>query len=117
MKKTWKQINKIIHKGKNKDNINCIKTSRGIENNPHVTGNKFNNYFTTRTQSLVSKIKTTPGFQQFLDPQVQESIFLSPTTKEEVAKHINSLNSKKSSDIYGMSATFLKTLSSSVSES
>ena len=29
---------------------------------------------------------------------------------------MNSLNSKKSSDIYGMSATFLKTLSLSVSE-
>ena len=112
----WRQINKIIHKGENKDNINCVKTSRGIENKPHVIGNKFNNYFTTIAQNLVSKIKTAPDFQHFLDPQVQESIFLSPTTKEEVAKHINSLNSKKSSDIYGMSATFLKTLSSSVSE-
>ena len=112
----WRQINKIIHKGKNKDNINCIKTSHRIENKPHVIGNKFNNYFTTIAQNLVSKIKSAPDFQQFLDPQVQESIFLSPTTKEEVAKHINSLNSKKSSDIYGMSATFLKTLSSSVSE-
>ena len=116
MKKMWRQINKIVHKGKNKDNINCIKTSHEIENNPNVTGNKLNNYFTTIAQNLVSKIETTPDFQQFLDPQVQESIFLSPTTKEEVAKHINSLNSKKSSDIYGMSATFLKTSSSSVSE-
>ena len=51
-----------------------------------------------------------------MDLQVQEPIFLSPTTKEKVAKHINSLNSKRSSDIYGTSATFLKTLSSSVSE-
>ena len=116
MKKIWKQINKIIHKGKNKDNNNCIKTSHGIENNPRAIGNKFNNYFTTITQNLVSKIKTTPDFQQFLDPQVHESIFLSPTTKEEVAKHINSFNSKKSSDIYGMSATFLKTLSPFVSK-
>ena len=116
MKRTWKKINKIIHKGKNKDNINCIKTSRGVENNPHVIGNKFNNYFTTIAQNLVSKIKTVPDFQQFLDPQVQESIFLSPETKEGVAKHINSLDSKKSSEIYGMSATFLKTLSSSISE-
>ena len=116
MKKTWKQINKIIHKGKNKDNINCIKTSHRIENNPHVIDNKFNNYFTTIAQNLVSKIETVPDFQQFLDPQVQESIFLSPTTTEDVAKHINSLNGKKSSDIYEMSATFLKTLSSSVSE-
>ena len=116
MKKMWRQINKIIHKGKNKDNINCIKTSHRIENNPYVLDKKFNNYFTTIAQNLVSKLKTTPDFQQFLDPQVQESIFLSPTTNEEVAKHMNSLNSKKSSDIYGMSATFLKTLSLSVSE-
>ena len=109
MKKMWQQINKIIHKGKNKDNINCIKTSHRIENKPHVIGNKFNNYFTTIAQNLVSKIKSAPEFQRFLDPQEQESIFLSPTTKQENAKHINSLNSKKSSDIYGMSATFLKT--------
>ena len=115
-KKMWRQINKIIHKGKNKDNINCIKTSHGIKNNPHVIGNKFSNYFTTIAQNLVSKTKTAPDFQQFLYRQVQESIFLSPTTKEEVAKHIDSLNSKKSSDIYAMSATFLKLLSSSVSE-
>ena len=56
MKKMWRQINKIVHKGKNKDNINCIKTSHEIENNPNVTGNKFNNYFTTIAQNLVSKI-------------------------------------------------------------
>ena len=36
--KIWKQINKIIHNGENKDNINCIKTSHRIENNPHVIG-------------------------------------------------------------------------------
>ena len=85
MKKTWKQINKIIHKGKNKDNINCIKTSQGIENNPHVISNKFNSYFTTIAQNLVSKIKNAPDFQQILDQQVQESIFLNPTTKEQEA--------------------------------
>ena len=63
MNKTWKQINKIIHKGKNKDNINCIKTSHEIEKHPHVIGNKFNNYFTTIAQNLVSKIKTALVFQ------------------------------------------------------
>ena len=84
-----KNMKAIIHKGKNKDNINS-----------HVLGNKFNNYFRTIAQNLASKFKTTPDFQQFLDPQVQESIFFSPTTKEEVAKLINSLNSKKPSDIY-----------------
>ena len=83
--------NKIKHKGKNKDNINCIKTSHRIENNPYVSDTKFSNCFTTIAQNLVSKLKTTPDFQQFLDPQVQESIFFSLTTKEEVANHINFL--------------------------
>lgn len=46
--KIWKQINKAIHKGKNKHNINCIKTSRRIENKPYAIGNKFNNNFTTK---------------------------------------------------------------------
>ena len=46
--KIWKQINKTIHKGKNKNNINCIKTSHRIEIKPYAIGNKFNNYFTTK---------------------------------------------------------------------
>ena len=62
----WRQINKIINKGKNKD-INCIKASHRIENKPQVIGNKFKNYFTTIAQNLVSKIKAAPDFQQFLD--------------------------------------------------
>ena len=62
MNKMWKQINKIIHNSENKDNTNCIKTSHRIGNKPHVIGNKFNNYFTTIAQNLVSKIKTTPDF-------------------------------------------------------
>ena len=45
-----------MYKGKNKDKINCIKTSLGIENKPHVIGNKFNNYFTKIAQNLVPKI-------------------------------------------------------------
>ena len=62
MNKMWKQINKIIHNSENKDNTNYIKTSHRIENKPHVIGNKFNNYFTTIAQNLVSKIKTTLDF-------------------------------------------------------
>ena len=45
------------------------------------------------------------NFSQYIDPQVQNSIFFSPATKEEIEKHIHSLSSKKSSDIYGISAT------------
>ena len=86
MKKMWRQINKIIHKGENKDNINCIKTSHGIETKPHVIGKKFNDYFITLAQNLVSKIKTTPDFQHFLDPQVRESIFPSQQLRKKLQK-------------------------------
>ena len=61
-RKIWKQINKIIHNGKNKDNTNCIKTSHEIENNSHAIGSNFSNYFTAipNAQNLVS-------FSVFLD--------------------------------------------------
>ena len=78
---------------------------QGIENNLHTMDNKFNGHFTTITQNLGYKIKTVTNFCQYIDPQVQNSTFFSPTTKEEIEKHIHSLSSKKSSDIYGISAT------------
>ena len=50
-----------------------------IGRNPHTTGSKWNSFFTTIAQNIVSKIKTTTNFYQYLDTQVQHSIFLSPT--------------------------------------
>ena len=34
MKKTQKQVNSIIHKGKNKDIIMCIETAKGFQSDP-----------------------------------------------------------------------------------
>lgn len=52
---------------------------------------------------------------QYLYPQVQKSKFVSPTTKEEIEKHIDTLSSKKQNDIYGMSPTSLNILAWSIS--
>ena len=81
VKKTRKQINKIILKSKNKDKIDCIKTPQEIETNLHTMDNKFNSHFTTIAQNLVYKIKTMTNFCRYIDPQVQNSIFFSPTTR------------------------------------
>ena len=43
-------------------------------------------------------------------------MFLQPTNKLEIEKLINSLDSNKSSDIYGMSPKFLKILSPEISD-
>ena len=82
--------------------------SHGVETNRHTISNKFKiYYFTTIAQNLVSKIKTTTKFCQYLDPQVQNSLILSPTTKEEIEKQIISLSSKNLSDINGICIWYL----------
>ena len=95
MKKTWEQVNSIIHKGKNKDIISCIKTAKGFESDPHRIANCSNDYFTSVTKNLVSKIKTKHNFRQFLDQSHENSMFLTPTSSQEVEKCIKSLDSKK----------------------
>ena len=69
MKKTWKQINKIIHKNKTQDIILCVTTEKGVESNPCKTANKFNGFYTAIATKLVTKIKTNKSFDKFLDPK------------------------------------------------
>ena len=82
--------------------------SHGVETNLHTISNKFKiYYFTTIAQNLLSKIKTTTEFYQYLDPQVQNSLILIPITKEEIENQIISLNSKNLSDINGICICYL----------
>ena len=117
MKKTWKEINKIIHKNKIRDTILCVTTEKGVDSNPYKIANKFNDFYTTIATTLVTKIKTNKLFDKFLDPKQQNTMFLSPVTIEELEVCIKELDSKKASDIYGMSAKFLKIMTSEISES
>ena len=112
----WQQINKIVHKNKNKDQVDCIKPKKGIVSDPFVIGNKFNEFCTSLASKLVSKIKAKSSHEKFIDPKRPESIFLQPSNKIEIEKIINSLDINKSSDIYGMSPKFLKILSTEISQ-
>ena len=116
IQKMWQQINKILHKNKNKDHVTCIKTEKEIISDPFATGNKFNEFYTCVTSKLVSKIKTKSSYHKFLDSKQPDSMFLQPTNKSEIDKIIKSLDSNKSSDIYGMSPKLLKILSPAISE-
>ena len=112
----WQQINKIVHKNKKKDHVTCIKTEKGIISDPFAIGNKFNEFYTSVASKLVSKIRTKSTYHKFLDPKQPDSMFLQPTNKSEIEKIIKSLDSNKSSDIYGMSPKLLKILSPAISE-
>lgn len=116
MKKTWKEINKILHKNKARDTILCVTSEKGIESNPYKIANEFNDFYTTIATKLVTKIKTNKSFGEFLDPKQQNSMFISPVTIDEIELCIKELDSKKASDIYGMSAKFLKIMTSEISE-
>ena len=117
IKKTWKEINKIIHKNKIRDSILCVKTEKGIENDPYKIANQFNNFYTTVASKLVSKIQTNKSFVEFLDPAQEKSMLLDPVTIEKLELCIRGLDTKKASDIYGMSAKLLKMMVPEISES
>ena len=72
------------------------------------------NFIPLQWVSLQNKKKSS--HHKFLDPKQPHSIFLQPTNKSEIEKIIKSLDSNKSSDIYGMSTKFLKILSPAISE-
>ena len=65
--------------------------------------NTFNKYFTALARNLNKNIDTNsknlPDFRTFLPKSVQNSIFLSDTTSEEVISIINEFQNTKSSDI------------------
>ena len=112
----WQHINKIVHKNKNKDSVTCIKSEKGIISDLFAIGNNFNEFYTSVASKFVSKLKTKSSHHKFLDAKLPESMFLQPTNKSEIEKIINSFDSNKSSDIYGMSPRFLKMLSPAISE-
>ena len=74
------------------------------------------NFYTSVASKLVSKIKTKSSYHKFLDPKKPDLMFLQPTNKSEIEKIIKSLDSNKSSGIYGMSPKLLKILSPAISE-
>ena len=92
-------------------------TEKGVESNPYKIANKFNDFYTTIATKLVTKIKTNKSFDEFLDPKQRNTMFLSPVTIEELELFIKVSDSKKASNIYGMSAKFLKIMTSEMPES
>ena len=56
MKKTRKQVNNVILKGKNNDIITSIKTAKGLEGDPCRIANCLNDYFRSVAKKKVSYI-------------------------------------------------------------
>ena len=110
VKKTWSAINSILsRKNKLKNSDIFLNDSGKIITDQNSVSNKFNNYFINVGESLSSKIpKPNTKFQDYLKNPNQHSFFIEESTKYEVADIIKTFGDNKASDIYGISAKFVK---------
>ena len=102
IRKAWSVINSIRCKSKNNVLPNFIDTNGVIVTNRREICSKFNEYFVNVARNLNSDKYNNldvPDYKQYLRNSVNNSLFLSPITYNEIHDIIISLDSNKSSDI------------------
>ena len=74
-----------------------------------IVANKFNRFYTSVADKLVSKIKKPPTrFQDYLKNPNEHTIFLNETDHGELTTLIYRLDTTKAGDIYGVSPRLIK---------
>ena len=120
-KKTWQILRKAINNSNKSTNSikNIIVNGLSIDN-PAMMANNFNKFFASVAEKIVEQIHpanvslpdspvNVPGFENF-------SFSSEPLTLSEIHETIEQLKSKNSSDNDGLSVTFLKKISLSISK-
>ena len=100
MHKIWSGIGELISlkSGKSASPISISITKTEISSDPDEVSNCFNDYFTSIADSIWKNIPPTPHhFSRFLRNRNPNSMFLTPTTVDEVIKVISSFSPSKSS--------------------
>ena len=106
---SWKKFNQFLNKKPNKNDDIIIKENGGIICNQKVPSNKFNNYFVNVAQNLLRELGEPKNkFQVYLKDHNTHSFFLKERTPTEVQKLLNNTNTRKASDIYGISPKLVK---------
>ena len=118
LRKTWRGIKTIINM-KNKESLS---TSLLIDNDvcsdPKAVANGFNSYFSTVAEKLQRNIQTRgKNFQEFLPPETDSSIFIAPSSKDEVTEIINNyVINKKATGPNSIPAFILQLITPSIVE-
>jgi len=97
MSKTWKVINKITKKTSSKSSVEQLADGGSLIKDPVEIAKKFNKFFINIGSELREKIPTssiTPN--HFLKGHYSDSMFLLPTTTEEVTDIIHNLKNSTS---------------------
>ena len=98
IKNTWKEVKSILNIKPNPSDIpKILNTNDSNITNPVEIADVFNNYFSSiASQTKVNIKHSNKRFSGFLKNRAQNSFFLSPTDKDEIALIISSLDSTKS---------------------
>ena len=118
-KKLWRLINKLTNKEHDKTNlIECLKIDNIMDyNSKHITeefGKYFANIGREPTNTVTKPIHTTDTYIKNILPN-PKSMFLRPTTQQEIEKLIDKLENKSSSGHDDISNRLLKKLKTSIS--
>ena len=110
--KTWQLIHEVINKKPKKESntfshllINICKVS-----DPFTIANKFNEFFTSIAQKIAEEIIPTDKPPDLLPSSPDDTCFnltAEPLTHSKVFEAINSIQKKKTLDIYGLSVCFI----------
>jgi hypothetical protein len=92
-KNTWKILNEVINKNKTTRKLpHEFKMNNHIISNPKPIADRFCDYFTNVGPNLAKTIpKASITFQSYLDGNFINSLFLEPTTMQEIGDIINLL--------------------------
>jgi hypothetical protein len=118
IRKTWKVLNTIIGRNNDKSSIseNFLIDNISV-NDPKKIADGFCHYFTNVGKTLAANIPNVGiNPQTYLSKQkhVKNSIYLNPTSPDEIAKIIKSLKQSKSSGKDNISNVFLKKINTAI---
>ena len=109
-KKIWKGINNIIHNKFSKDQEAIFLDENGtIVTDQKVVANKFNKFYTSIADKLVSKLgNPSTKYQDYLKNPNEHSMFLNETDPRDIFTLIRNLDITKAGDIYSITPRLIK---------
>ena len=118
IRKTWKVMNTIIGRTRDKTSIPSTFIIDGVEEaNANKIGNAFCDYFTNIGKKTADGITPSKhNVEHYMNSaKNRTSMFFTPTDPIEVSKIIRALNSKKSSGHDGLNSILIKSLGDEIS--
>ena len=115
-RKVWSGVRNLISTQANSECSISITNGDSVTSDPNTVANDFNNFFTTIADSIRDKMPPSFNhFSSFLKNPNLNSLVLTPTTTEEIAKVIGSFSKSKASGPNSIPVKILKLINQSIS--